>query len=327
MKRKVLFGLAMMLGLGASAQTDITLKLNHYWNGDAFSYGTYYQDVQNRVVEITRVQYYLTGFDLVHDGGTNSSLGDTVILASANITNYNLCSANVNSLEAIDFDLGVDAARNHLDPNMYAPSHPLALQNPSMHWGWSAGYRFLVIEGKVDNNDDGIPEKGFQFHVTGDDNYLRNVTQISTTGDMNGSVMEINVDVNIADWVADIDLATAGYNHGVYLLNGKVMDNTNDFTVFTADIGLGIDKEAQHESNVFFDYSMPYAPTIFYKFPNAENVELTITDLNGRIILTESNLQKAGNYFIQKELATGTYLAVFKTNVEAVRTEKFVVQK
>ena len=95
---------------------------------------------------------------------------------------------------------------------------------------------------------------------------------------------------------------------------------------FSDDIGLGIEDKPDM-SNVFFDYSMPYAPTIFYKFPTAESVDLTITDINGRVILTAVNLPKAANYFIEKELATGTYLAIFRTNNEAVRTEKFVVNK
>ena len=232
MKKIVLTISAAILVIGSFAQTDVTLKLNHYYNGDVFNYGDQYEDAFGNVIEITRVQYYLTGFDLVHDGGTNTSLGDTVILASANISDYTLCNANITTIEAIDFDLGVDQGRNHLDPNSYDASHPLAPKNPNMHWGWTAGYKFLVIEGMADSNDDQVPDAGFQFHVTGDDNYLRNVLQINTSGTASGGALDIEIDVNIADWVAGIDLSNAGYLHGVYPLNGTVMDNTNDWTVF-----------------------------------------------------------------------------------------------
>lgn len=327
MNKLILSISAICMAAFSFSQTDVTLKLHHYYNNDILNYGDYYVDGYGNTIEITRVQYYLTGIDLVHDGATNTSLGDTVILASGNITDYILCNANVTTLEAIDFDLGVDAGRNHLDPNTYDPSYPLAPQSPNMHWGWTAGYKFLVIEGNVDTNDDQVPDAAFQFHVTGDDNYLRNVLQITTTENESGGAMDINVDVNVADWLADVDCSTAGFNHGVFPVNEQLMDNTNDFTVFSADIGLSIDEDGENQSNVWFDYSMPYAPTIFYKFPTAESVDLTITDINGRVILSETGMAKAANYFIEIELATGTYIAMFRSDNGLVRSEKFVVQQ
>ena len=327
MRKLILSISALCVAAFSFGQTDVTLKLHHYYNNDVLNYGDYYEDTYGNTIEISRVQYYLTGFNLVHDGATNTSLGDTVILASGNITDYVLCNANITTLEAIDFDLGVDAARNHLDPNTYDASHPLSLQSPSMHWGWSAGYNFLVINGKADTNDDQIPDADFQFHVVGDDNYLQNVLQITTTENESAGTMDVNIDVNVADWLMGIDLSTAGFQHGVWPLNEQVMDNTNDYTVFAADIGLSIDEDDKNKSNVWFDYSMQYAPTIFYKFPTAETVDLTITDINGRVILTEVGMAKAANYFIEQELATGTYLAVFKSNDGIVRTEKFIVQQ
>jgi hypothetical protein len=325
MKNRLLLFVITIISFGANSQMDVNLKLNHYWNGDVFNYNQNYTDHDGNTIVITRVQYYLTGFNLTHDGGQTTSLGDTVILASGNITDYELCNANITSLEGIDFDLGVDANRNHLDPNTYDTPHPLALQSPSMHWGWSAGYNFLVINGKADTDNDQVPDATFEFHVTSDDNYLRNVLPINTSGTINGSVMDIDVDVNVADWLITLDLKTAGSNHGAWPRNETVMDNTNDYTVFTDDIGLSVTESEKKMSSVYFDYTLAYAPTIYYKFPSAETVSLTITDINGRVLISENNLSKADNYFIQKELATGTYLAVFKTDNDVLRSEKFVV--
>ena len=318
---------ALTIFAGVNAQTDVNLKLNHYWNGDVFNYNQLYTDHDGNAVSITRVQYYLSGFDLTHDGAQTTNLPNTYILASGNITDYSLGTATLTNLESINFDLGIDATTNHLDPSIYNGSNPLAIQSPSMHWGWAAGYRFLVIEGKVDSDDDGTPDKTFQFHVVADDDYLTPVTSISTEGTENGTELDINVDVNIADWVYNVDLITAGSKHGVFPVNGTVMANTNTYTVFSANIGLSLADSPKLKHNIYFDYTNAYAPTIFYKVPAANSIELTITDISGKVVIFENSIPKAGNYFINKELKSGTYIASFKTETGAVINEKFIVQQ
>ncbi len=313
--------------MAVQAQTTINLNLHHVWDGQTFNYGQQYLDGDGNAVEISRVQYYLSGFDITHDGGQTTPVTGSYVLASSNITNYTLDPVTFTSLESIDFDLGVDAATNHLDPASYAANHPLALQTPSMHWGWSAGYRFLVIEGEVDSDGDGIVETMFQFHVTADDNYLTPVTALTTSGTVNGSNLDVDLYVNIADWVKGIDLTTAGSNHGAFPINGSVMANTNTNTVFSVDAPVGLDENSKAAHNVFFDYSTPYAPTVFYKFPESRELGLVITDMSGKVILSEKSLPNAGNYFINKELATGTYIAVFTADNQTVVSEKFVVSQ
>ena len=52
---------------------------------------------------------------------------------------------DIEGVRGVKLHLGVDPAHNHADPSTYASDHPLSLQNPTMHWGWSAGYRFMAI--------------------------------------------------------------------------------------------------------------------------------------------------------------------------------------
>lgn len=327
MKKIITILTAVCSLMGANAQTNVNLKLNHYWNGDVFNYGQTYTDHDGNAVIITRVQYYLSGFDLTHDGGQTTSPTNEYILASGNITDYSLGTSTLTSLEAIDFDLGVDAATNHLDPSLYSGQNPLAIQSPSMHWGWTAGYRFLVIEGEVDSDDDGTPDKSFQFHVVADDSYLTSVSAINTSGTANGSDLDVNIDVNIADWVYNVNLITAGLNHGAFPVNGTVMNNTNTYTVFSSNIGLSITDPSNLKHNIYFDCTVAYAPTIYYKIPSAKSLTLTITDISGKVVLMENGLPKAGNYFIKKELKTGTYIASFVTETGVTINEKFVVQQ
>ncbi|MBK7695626.1 MAG: hypothetical protein IPI30_15330 [Saprospiraceae bacterium] len=49
----------------------------------------------------------------------------------------------------------------------------MAFQDPSMHWGWTSGYRFIALEGMIDNDNDGIPETVFEIHSLGDALYTK----------------------------------------------------------------------------------------------------------------------------------------------------------
>ena len=57
-----------------------------------------------------------------------------------------------------------------------------------MHWGWAGGYRFLVVEGKVDNSGDGIPETDFEYHNLGDELYKQTDMTIAPAYDTGGDL-------------------------------------------------------------------------------------------------------------------------------------------
>jgi hypothetical protein len=71
----------------------------------------------------------------------------------------------------------VDSSLNHLDPSAFPIESPLNISNAGpMHWGWSTGYIFMNIEGKVDTILDATtnPDLSFSFHI-GTDSYLQNL--------------------------------------------------------------------------------------------------------------------------------------------------------
>jgi hypothetical protein len=64
---------------------------------------------------------------------------------------------------------------NHLDPSAFPNESPLNISNAGpMHWGWSSGYIFMNLEGKVDTIPDGVvnTDLSFSFHI-GTDPYLQ----------------------------------------------------------------------------------------------------------------------------------------------------------
>jgi len=322
-KSKSIFtGLACIIGaFSGYSQTTLDFQLNHKFNGADLQYGTVYE-LEGNAVEFTRVQYYLSGFELTHDGGQTLNMPDTYVLASGNVSSYSLGQENVTTVEGISFDLGVDAARNGMGTSNWPPGHPLAAQTPSMDWSWPSGYFFWVIEGRVDDTGDGIPNKVFEFHSLGD-HLLRDVDPFSGWS-LTGSTITIELYVNVADWLVGIDLASVGISHNGGPNNVAVADNTNPQTVFTTDAPLGVNDITSNPNSIYADYTMAYAPTIYYDLATNNPVDIRVVDMKGAVVLEADAQQPEGNYFIRKELPDGAYLIRF-SNDQINEQFRFVV--
>ncbi len=313
MRQKIkytILGCVLCLVSSVHAQTDINLTLNHTFEGAPFQYGEIY-DLDGYAVRFSRVQYYLSGFEITHDGGQTTAMPDSYVLASANISDYSLGQENFTNLEGISFDLGVDSVRNGMNTSAWPVGHPLAVQNPSMDWSWPDGYFFWTIDGKVDSDNDGEPDLNFSLHGMG--NHLLTPVNGFTGLNLSGNEVNVVLYVNIADWLNDIGLRYVGVAHDGLHDNSKVGENTNAETVFTLDNPLSLDEWEAQESNIYADYTMPYAPTIYYNLISQEDVSITVTDATGRTVLEAEDQPSAGNFFIRKELPDGTYIITFKS--------------
>lgn len=308
--------------LALNAQTDLNLNLHHKFDGADFQYGTTYT-LEGRAVSLSRVQYYLSGFEITHDGGQTTAMPDTYVLGSGNITSYSLGQENVTSLEGISFDLGVDSARNHMGTSFWTQGHPLGPKSPSMDWNWPDGYFFWTISGKVDDNNDGTPNKNFEMHGIGD-HLLRDVNGFSGLT-VTGASIDLDIYVNVADWLRNLTLASVGFSHDGGANNIQVGDNTNDETVFTLDNPLSVDDVEIEASNIYADYTVAYAPTIYYDLATQNQVDIKIFDMGGKVVLESDKMNPEGNYFVRKELPDGSYLITF-SNSELDERFRFVVK-
>ncbi len=322
MKTSILSAFFVGSAFFMQAQTNINLNLHHKFDGSDFQYGAVY-DLDGKAVSLTRVQYYLSGFEITHDGGQTTSMPDAYILGSGNITAYTLGQESISSLEGISFDLGVDSARNHMGTSFWTQGHPLGPKSPTMDWNWPDGYFFWTISGMVDDNNDGTPNKAFELHGIGD-NLLRQVDPFSGMS-VSGATIDLDIYVNVADWLKNLDLATVGFAHDGGAKNQTVGDNTNAETVFTLDAPLGIANATIEENKIYADYTFAYAPTIYYDLTTQNTVDVKVYDMSGRVVLESSELSPEGNYFIRKELPDGSYLITF-TNSEIEEKFRFVVK-
>lgn len=206
MKNPLLLTLSLIFCLVLNAQNDVYFKISHKINKQPFSTSTSGTNNLGDEFTITRLQYYISNIRIIHNGGQEIMVDSTWILANAKTTtDVLLGNFTITNLEGIKFSIGVEDSINHLDPALYDMSHPLAPKSPSMHWGWSAGYRFLAMEGYSDGQN-------YQLHGLGDDNYFEKF--VSTSGEIEDTNIIIHIEGNYEYGIKDIAVSGGVVSHG-----------------------------------------------------------------------------------------------------------------
>ncbi len=216
-----------LISFSSSAQTNTELRIYHRLGTQAFQLGATAQNNLGQDFQVDRLQYYVSNFSVVHDGGTETAISvDTIALMNAADGNYStveLGSLSITNVEGVKFYIGVPQPTNNEDPSLYPSTHPLAPQSPSMHWGWASGYRFLAYEGKGGMNF----SQTFQLHGLGNNNYFQ--TSVAATGQMiNGSLI-IALDADYTRGVEDIDVSSGVIAHGVDQEDLTALQNFRDY--------------------------------------------------------------------------------------------------
>ena len=118
----------------------------------------------------------------------------------------------VADLQEITFNIGVGEPDNNADPALQPADSPLSADNPNIqHWNWTAGYKFLLIEGAVDVNGDGVYEQDeselMSIHCGFNDN-LKNISLMPEVPNAIDQVSyELVVTYNVSELFANYDLA------------------------------------------------------------------------------------------------------------------------
>jgi hypothetical protein len=310
----------------ANSQKEIVLRLSHALNDSSFKYNENFE-VDGNKNYYTRLQYYLSGFELEHDGGQSTILNNVYVLASGHISNYYLGNFNISSIESISFDVGVDQIANSGNTTNYSAQHPLGPKSPPMDWGWPSGYFFVVTNGFTDIDNDNIPETNFELHALGD-MMLSPIDPIYLSGTNLNDTIYIDLIVNTERFISGINLSSVGADHSSSSDNLTMCNNSSTMNIFEAGY---IDVTTLKENNVssdyiFLDYTLAFAPTINYHFESNNKVNLRITDINGKIHINEKNLVSQGSFFPLKELATGIYIVTIDNGTNKIFKKFNVVQ-
>jgi hypothetical protein len=283
-----------------------------------------YTSLNGDLFKLAHFNYYLSNLHLIHDGGQDLDLSDTVFLIKHNQYVLNLGILSIQNIESIQFGIGVppilntQAGANALDISSYPSNHPLSFQDPSMYWGWSAGYMHMIIGGRADANNDQDPEKVFELHNLGDANYHTlslNVIQTNTTPEM----IDVYMDCHVDRWMKNIPIKTVGIQHASINYNASIMLNILHENVFDQPETAAVNSLTYTKGTLIYQ-----AENKIMHWQNVKNADrFQLVDLTGKLVLTakanesgsiDLNEQSNGVYLFTIVSSDGTELNAIKIN-------------
>lgn len=217
---------------------QLSLKFRHFFNNELFSFDSIYQDDFGNSIQFSRASFYFGKLKVENSTTNLVEMSEKYFLISPDETIYNYGTVNNYNISSLDFIIGIDSVTNHLDPAIYQSDNDLSYQTPSMHWQmginpqqWS--YLFLVIEGKVDMNNNQVFDnsEAFVFHIGGDGFSLMINNLGCTSEKLSALNYQIELNANWKSIITNIDLSTDNFTHTMdnIILSNKIIENANQF--------------------------------------------------------------------------------------------------
>ena len=323
--KKVLLFLVTSLFINVSfSQSNVYLKINHKLGSSAYAANATKTNNFGDKFYFDRVEYYISSIKITHDGGTETTVPNKWVLVNANATvNDSLGNFNITTIEKITFAIGIENAKNHLDPSTYSAGHPLAPKSPSMHWGWSSGYRFIALEGE---SGTASANQNLEIHGLEDANYF--YLTITTAGTTSGSDKIIELDADYIQALKNINVSSGLVLHGSTGSSKTALDNFRDH-VFTStpegNPSVGVEENTVQKTT-FSIYPNPSTSnsTITFDVKSIQkNLTFQITDVTGKLIVNKvlNNLKQVKINTLKK----GVYMVSLRNSKGILKTEKLVI--
>lgn len=297
------------------AQKNVVLRLHHRLAGQPFAFNQTSSNNLGNSFNVSRLEYYVSSIKVKHDGGLTANATDVYALVKANATStdIDLSSLSVNDIEGITFSIGVNTPQNNQDPTQWAAGHPLAPKTPSMHWGWTAGYRFVAMEGKTGNNLNTV----FEIHALGNVNYFEQT--INTTATQENGKWIINVYADYAQSLRGISISQGVISHGETGEAATLLTNFKNH-VFTSSAVTGIFEQIDITS--FAVYPNPSKGKFSIDLSQLPQVnKMVVSNLLGQNVF-EQECQLSAEFNITSK---GIYIVSLFDNNNLVGTRKLVV--
>lgn len=313
--------LSLLLICGSFAQNAIKLNINHKLGTSPFALNQTATNNLGNAFNLNRMQYYMSGFVITHDGAQTITLTGVYALVDAaapapiDLGSY----PGITNVEAIKFSIGVNTPENNADPTLWPPTHALSPKSPSMHWGWSSGYFFIALGG----NSSPALNQQLELHALGNSNYFSQtiVTGASIVG--LDKIITINADYEMA--LKNITISSGLVLHGSSGVNVTMINNFKNF-VFTANnTSVGINENENLLASLSV-YPNPSENGIFNLYSNlkGENYSYKITDITGKLIDAQKMINESSKQIkIQNK---GLYFVTLFDNNAAISTQKLIVQ-
>lgn len=213
---------------GTAATATVELDFGFHYGAADFDLANTYTDGNGHAVQFTAIKFYMSDIHFVDDAGAAvAEFHDTYLLldaATPEVT-YTLGQVTGSHIHEAHVSLGLDSATNHADPTLAeAP-----LNDPSMHWAWNpaAGYKFLLLEGRVDDDGDGVVDASdptFTYHCATDDLLTEDVLDfhLDITA---GATLSKHVEVMVDVLMTGVDVVATPVGMGADPVNVTLMQN------------------------------------------------------------------------------------------------------
>lgn len=208
--------------------TGATFRLDYgfHWGADDFALGTAYTDGNAHAIKFTSVRFYAGQPELFNAGTEVAHYHDLYLLfdASEPEGEKSIGSMSAATVDQLKFFLGVDSVSNHADPTLAdAP-----LNDATMHWTWNpaAGYKFFVLEGRVDDDGNGVDDTDpeFVYHCATDD-ALREAELAFSGSVADGGTLAPHLEIMMDQVVSGVDFLATPVGMGYDAVNAQLMDN------------------------------------------------------------------------------------------------------
>tara|TARA_B100000767_G_scaffold65656_1_gene61995 strand:- start:881 stop:1837 length:957 start_codon:yes stop_codon:yes gene_type:complete len=318
MKKIILTFFAVTFSVALFCQTtkELVLTINHTMASAPLTSSSVGVNNLGNQFKFSRLEYYMGDIQVIYDNDSVFNYPEVVLIDAldAAATNLYLGSQSLDSVTAVRFAIGVSASLNHLDPSTYSPQSPLAPKSPSMHWGWSAGYRFIAAEGMGSSSFN----QGFELHGLGDVNYA--MQTISTSG------IALGTDTLKIELVANYDALTQGIavgqgviSHGESGSARQSLVNMNNH-VFSSSEGNTALSEKELEPLDFVIYPNPTNGGFWISATLGSQIE--VINVLGQIIETRT-AKNPNERFVME--TTGVYIVILRQG-KSISTERVVVR-
>ncbi len=291
-------------------QTEFTI-----WNG--------------KKVKLTRAEFYISEVEMLLPDNAVLPLTDRYILVNAEnpAAEHDLGAWEVDGIQGLTLHIGVPQSVNHNDPAAWPSDHPLAPQNPSMHWGWSAGYRFMAIEGKVDNNNDGVPETDFEFHNLGD--ALYRAVELTGMAEADNGVLDLHLTLDYAKLFENMPMGGSLIQHGSNATNQKMIDNAANEDFITMQLVSATQQVSDNSLKVSASPN-PFSTETVIRFdlPATDALVMIVTNSLGQVARTIGSVPASGSLRFEKgDLPNGIYQYAFYENGILLARKQFVISE
>ncbi|MBK8485910.1 MAG: T9SS type A sorting domain-containing protein [Saprospiraceae bacterium] len=310
-----------VLGSYVQAQVETILRVDHLLAGQPFKLNQEATSPMGTKFKLTRLQYYISGIKITHDGGQVLLLNKLYLFvdpSKPSSKEFILGALNgVSSVEKIEFAVGVDALSNHLDPASYPANHPLAPKNPTMHWGWTSGYRFIAVEGKAARSNGSFLDD-IAIHTVGDENFKTKVHDV--TSSLESGKLYINMKAEYNQLFDGIILDGGNTNHSESGSAAEICTNAS-LKVFSP-VAPTATKDVYNNARTQALYTAD-GILIKYSFAAGSNLQFQVFDSNGKLMQTDRIRSNEGILKIPSQILSGTYYYSFLQGNQTLSTGKF----